>query len=170
MDNQNQQVPPVNNTEQNQAPQVTPGNQVPPKDFMETLEYYFVTKAPFQLPAGLKEAIVRFGPWISLIFLLTFIPLIFAVIGLNATLSFYAPLYYAHFVWSIYTIIPLITFVLGIMALPGLFRRKMSGWNLVFYEMLVSFVGSVISGNIVGAIVSVIIGLYIWFQVRSYYK
>ena len=33
-----------------------------------TLEEYLVKKAPYQLPADVKEGIVKFGPWIILIF------------------------------------------------------------------------------------------------------
>jgi hypothetical protein len=143
------------------------GNKGPSKDFMKTLEYYFVTKAPFQIPNNIKEMIVTFGPWINVIFLITFLPLMLALLGLSAlfsiaTLSFHA--------WTLSSIISIVTFVLGIIALPGLFKRKLSGWNMTFYEIIVSFVGSIISGNLVGGIVSVIIGLYIWFQVKSYYK
>ena len=55
------------------------------------------------------------------------------------------------------------------MALPGLFARKMSGWTLLFYEQLVGFVGSILSGSIIGGIIGTLIGLYILFQVRTKY-
>ena len=49
------------------------------------------------------------------------------------------------------------------------FNRKINGWNMTFYEIIVSFVGSVMYGNIFGAVISVVVGLYILFQVKSYY-
>lgn len=57
-----------------------------------------------------------------------------------------------------------------VLALPGLFARKLSGWMFLFYEQLVSFVGSLLLGSIVGAIVGAVIGLYFLFQVREKYS
>ena len=146
-----------------------PGNQGAPRGFMETLEYYLVTKAPFQIPANVKEMIVKFGPWLDALFLLISIPLVLALIGLNTVLSIYPRTYMASG-WSIFSIFSLITFVLSVIALPGLFRRKLSGWNMIFYASIISLVSNVFSGNIVGGIIGAIIGLYILFQIRSYYN
>jgi len=171
MDNQNlnNQVPPTPPT-----PPVPPvsnsSSQVPPKGLMETLEYYFVTKAPFQIPENVKEMIVKFGPWIQVIFLLTIVPLLLALIGLGAMFSVYSPYGYVHSAWSIGSIISLIVFVIDIIALPGLFARKMSGWNMSFYGIVLNLVGSIFTGNIIGAILGFVISGYVWFQVRSYYK
>ena len=59
--------------------------------------------------------------------------------------------------------------VLLAVALPGLFARKMNGWNFLFYQIIVSFVAAIIVGNIVGGIISAVIGLYVLFQIKSYY-
>ena len=45
---------------------------------------------------------------------------------------------------------------------PGLFARKMSGWTLLFYEQLVSFVHSLLMGSIVSGIIGVVIGAVIF--------
>jgi len=148
-------------------------NQVPhpPQGFMETLEYYLVTKAPFQIPANVKEMIVQFGPWLACIVLLATIPLFLTFLGLGSMFLFYSPYYmvgggnwYMHFIFTA------ITFVLEIVALPGLFGRKMFGWNMIFYATVVSFLGSVLSGNVIGGIIFAIISLYVLFQIRSYYS
>ncbi len=168
---QNQQVPPTNNAGTNPVPPVppvTPGNQVPPKSFMETLEYYLVTKAPLQLPADIKEMIVRFGPWANLIFLITLLPILLAVLGLNGMFSGFA-YFYVSTGWTLHSIVSVATLVLGAMAIPGLFARKMSGWNFLFYEIVVSLVGAIAYGNVFGGILSFIIGAYVLFQVKSYY-
>ena len=156
----NNQVPPVNNT----------GGQVSPKGLMQTLEYYFVTKAPFQIPPNVKEIIVKYGPWIQVIFLVTLIPIIFALIGLGTMFSAYTPYAYGYGAWSISSIISLVVFVLSIIALPGLFRRKISGWNMSFYGIILNLIGSLISGYFIGAIIGFVIGGYVWFQIRSYYN
>lgn len=163
MDNQNSnnQMPPTGHSA---------GPQAPAKGLMETLEYYFVTKAPFQIPANIKEWIVKFTPWINVIFLLTIVPMALAIIGLGSVFSFYAGSYFYHTGWGIYNIISLVTLVLGIMALPGLFKRAMSGWRLTFYEIILSFVGSLFYGSIIGGLIGLIIGWYFLFQIKSYYK
>lgn len=135
-----------------------------------TLEEYFVKKAPFQLPPGAKEAIVKFGPWIMLILLVMSLPIIFAALGLSAALmpatmmAGYSPLYNVG-LW-----ISVASLVVDAFALPGLFARKMSGWRLAFYASLLSVVSSLVMGQIVSAIISAVIGLYILFQVKSMYK
>lgn len=154
-------------TNQNSVPPTSGGSSAP-SGFMATLEYYLVTKAPFQLPTSVKEFIVKFGPWIDLLFLLTFIPLIFALIGFGAFFSAYSMGYYAGG-WSIYSILSLIAFVLGVIALPGLFGRKLVGWNFLFYSQIIYFVQSIISGNLIGGLIGVIIGFYFLFQIKSYY-
>ena len=59
---------------------------------------------------------------------------------------------------------------LTVMALPGLFARKMSGWTLLFYARLVSLVANVLSGAVVSALLVALISLYVLFQVRPLYK
>lgn len=139
-----------------------------------TLELYLVKKAPFTLPAGLKEFIVRFGPWIDLILLILFVPALLAVIGISAMVMPFA--YQSTFGYGyglgyyIQIILGGITFILQIVALPGLFKRSIGSWNLVFYSVLVSAVADLLRGNIVGLIIGTLISLYVLFQIKSYYK
>ena len=52
----------------------------PPRDMMGFLDYYLVQKAPFQIPDGGREWIVKYGPWIAVVLLiLTLPPLLFAL-------------------------------------------------------------------------------------------
>ena len=60
-------------------------------------------------------------------------------------------------------------------ALPGLFARKMSGWKLLFYSVIINLVYGLVNsltyfGSILGTLISVLISLYILFQVKSLYK
>jgi len=59
---------------------------------------------------------------------------------------------------------------LMVMALPGLFARKMSAWTLMFYSQLVGVAYSILSGSIVGGLIGGLIGLYILFQIRPLYR
>lgn len=145
-----------------------------PKDLMGMLEYYLVTKAPFALPQGVKEWIVKYGPWIDVILLILFLPAILLALGLSAAFLPFAMMGgVAGF--GLASIILIVQLVLMVAALPGLFARKMSGWNLLFYSIVVNLVYGLVSsfsylGSILGTIISTIISLYILFQVRSLYK
>ena len=89
-----------------------------------TLNEYFVKKAPFQLPVGVKEFIVSFGPWITLVMLVLSLPIILAAIGLGAILAPFAVLGGANAAaFTVGTVFSLATLVLEAMALPGLFKR-----------------------------------------------
>jgi hypothetical protein len=68
------------------------------------------------------------------------------------------------------SILSLVTFVLEGLAIPGLFARKMSGWNMLFYANAVNVVSSLIVGDIVGAVLGFVISFYFLFQVKSYYS
>ena len=141
----------------------------PPKDLMGFLEYYLVTKAPFQLPDNVKEWIVQYGPWISIVLMVLLLPVVLLALGIGAILVPFGGVGYA----TGFTYVALGTIVqlgLTVAALPGLFARKMSGWNLLFYARIVGFVIGLLSGAVVGALVGVLISLYILFQVRPLYK
>ena len=140
-----------------------------PHGCVATLDEYLVKKAPFQIPEGGKEFIVRFGPWISLVLLLMALPFLLIALGLGAVVAPFAGVRYSTG-FGIAATFALVQVVMLGMALPGLFARKMSGWTLLFYEQLVGFVGSVLSGSIIGGIIGALIGLYILFQGLNEYS
>ena len=133
------------------------------------LDEYLVKKAPFQIPDAGKEFIVRFGPWISLVLLVLLLPLLLVAFGIGTVFMPFGGVGYATG-FGLAAILAIVQIVLLAIALPALFARKMSGWMLLFYEQLVSFVGSVVSGSIVGGLIGLVIGLYILFQVREKYR
>ena len=139
-----------------------------PKDLIGFLDFYLVKKAPFQLPAEVKEFLVKFGPWIALVLLLLSLPGLLLMLGVGtAFMPFGGAAYMIGF--SYLTIVLLAQLVLLGLALPGLFKRKMSAWRLIFYSQLVGIVFSLLSGSIVGGIIGGLIGLYILFQIRPLY-
>ncbi len=143
-----------------------------PKGIMETLEYYLVTKAPYQIPANGREWIVKYGPWINVVLLVILAPAILLVLGIGAIALPFSALGGVHAAagLSLALLALIAQVVLMIAALPGLFARKKSGWNIEFYSLILNFVYSILSFNILGAIVNAVIGGYILFQVRHYYK
>jgi hypothetical protein len=139
-----------------------------PKDLVGFLDYYLVQKAPFQIPDAGREFLVKFGPWIGLILLIISLPAVLIVLGIGTFLMpFGGPVYATGFTFA--AIFLIAHFVLMIAALPGLFARKRTGWNLVFYSELLSIVYSLLSGGIIGGLVGGLIGLYILFQIRTLY-
>ncbi len=135
------------------------------------LEEYLVKKAP-ALPKGAKDAIVQFGPYIVLILLLLMLPVLLAALGIGAL---FMPVSYmggvnAGLGYTVAMVTMVITLVLEVMALPGLFKRKLSAWRLMYYAALVGVVSNVIQGAFISGIVGALISLYILFQIKSYYK
>ena len=147
----------------------TPANNDPPKDLIGFLDFYLVKKAPFQIPEGGREIIVRFGPWITLILLILTLPLLLFALGIGAVFIPFGGIGYASG-FGVLTIFVIVEIGLMIAALPGLFARKMAGWRLLFYSQLVSIVYNVLSGSIVGGLLFGLISLYILFQVRPLYN
>ena len=166
------------NTKHSEAPKASKNNQKGIKSsidqFAAFLNEYMVKKAPFALPIGAKEVIVKVAPYLIIIFAILALPLIFAALGLSAFLTPFAMLGgYAG--WGFNAIISLavsvIVIILEVIAVPGLFKRTKGAWRLVFYASIVSFIGSILSINgIISGIIGAIIGWYILFQVKDLYK
>lgn len=151
--------------------------QKAPKDLIGFLDYYLVKNAPFAIPDGAKEWIVKYGPWITVVLMVLMLPVLFAALGLAAMLSPFAMMggygYASGF--GVTTIFTLAIVVLEIMALPGLFARKMSGWTMLFYAELASLASGLVSAvmysmsGLFSTLIGSVIGLYILFQIREKY-
>jgi hypothetical protein len=71
----------------------------------------------------------------------------------------------------------LVSGALLLLAAPGLKAKKKTGWNLVFYSLLVNLVYGVIVmftdyggfSNLLGALIGSVIGAFLLFQVREYF-
>ena len=60
--------------------------------------------------------------------------------------------------------------ILEAMAVPGLFSRKITAWRFIFWAEIISVISSLVQINIVGALISAVIGFYLLFQVKALYK
>lgn len=139
-----------------------------PKDLVGFLDYYLVRKAPFQLPDAVKEWLVRYGPWITVVLLVLTLPALLVALGLSAAFLPFAGIGYATG-FTYLTVLVVAQCIMMALALPGLFARRMSGWKMLFYAQIVSVVGSLLSGSIVGTLVGALIGFYLLFQIRPLY-
>lgn len=131
---------------------------------------YLVKKAP-ALPDGVKEAIVKFGPWISLILMIISAPLILGFLGFGTLMMPFGYLgLQTGMGYTVSMVFTAVIIVMELIALPGLFKRAKSGWNMMYYASLVAAVQSLVAFNWAGLVIGTLLGLYVLFQVKSYYK
>lgn len=142
--------------------------------FEGMLNEYFGKKAP-QLPKNIKDIIVNIAPYLAIISVVFMIPALFGLISLGGAATMMAPMGGPEAVrtlpnmWiGIILLIPVA--VLELLAIPGLFGRKAVAWKYMYWAQIVSIISSLIELNIFGAILSFLIGFYILFQIKSYYK
>jgi hypothetical protein len=140
----------------------------------ETLDLYFGQKAP-ALPSNIKELLVRFAPWITLILLILTLPLVLIALGLGALAAPFAflagPAYGVSYGvnYTIAMIVIAVSLVFEALSIPGLFRRTAQGWRYSFYATLVSILGSLVNFQVGSALLTALIGFYVLFQIKSYY-
>lgn len=141
------------------------------KQLEDTLELYLVKKAP-ALPENVKETIVKFAPWITLILIILALPAILAIFGLSALVMPFS--YLGGFRYGLnYTltiVVSAVVLIIEAIAIPGLMKRSKSAWNLVYYATLIGAIQNLISFNIGALVIGTLLSLYVLFQVKSYYK
>lgn len=138
-------------------------------DLIKSLEDVF--KNVPNLPANIREVLVKIAPWLALIF---------GILGIIGGLSLLglSPVGALGGMQNGVTLLltgalAIVSSVLLVMAFPKLNKREYAGWKLVFYSMVVSFVGNLLSlnfGSILWVIIWTAIGLYLLFQIKSFYK
>lgn len=140
------------------------------KEWEEKLNVYFGERAP-KLPESVAKFIVKATPYLMIIGLIFSLPAILLSLGLGAfltPLSFLNMRYAFHF--SFWTVFSLAVLVLRVMAIPGLFKRSKSAWNLMFYASLITALSSLLSLSLGSLIIGSAISWYFLFQIRKYYK
>lgn len=136
----------------------------------KNLEKYFAKQAP-QLPKSIKKAIVDFGPYLLALSVIFAVPSLITALGF----SFRAyPVYYRawqHNSWSIIiSLVSLVSYGFCLAALPGLFKKSLKAWRLLFYSSLINLISPLIRLNLVSLVISAVVGWYILFQIKSSYK
>lgn len=129
-------------------------------------------KVPWHLPAKAREFIVHFGPWITLVIMVLSVPALLLALGVTAVFAPVAVMYGARIGGSFFLggLVSLLAFLLAVIALPGLFKRELKAWQLVYYSVLVSAVADVLMVNLGGFIIGTALSLYVLFEIKSYYK
>lgn len=134
-------------------------------DLIVTLEKFY-NQAP-NLHENAREVLVKIAPWLSLI-----AGIVGIVVGLGALgLSPLALLggINASFVVLATGVATIVASGLMLMAYPKLVKRQYKGWELLFWSETVNVISAVLSLSI-GSILGVLIGFYLLFQIKSYYK
>jgi len=153
------------------------------------LEDLFVKQAP-ELPAGAKKWLVKYLPWINLIAgilsLLAAWSLYSAAHAVNNAVNYVNTLSAAYggpqvshlntVVWLAIATLAL-SAVIYLLAFPKTRAHEKSGWDLMFYAILLNLVYGIVAaftdyggvGRLIGAVIGAAIGLYFLFQIRETY-
>lgn len=157
----------------------------------KSLDELFVKNGP-KLPEGFKKWLVKYLPWITVIIgvltLLATLSLWRAGHTVNELVDYANQLSQAYGGESVSASklgvgywLALITLaaeaILYIAAFPALRQHKKSGWDLMFYALLVNvaygffaiFTSYAGVGNFIGSLIGAAIGGYFLFQIRSSY-
>src|SRR3989344_5081382 len=96
----------------------------------KVLGLYFGEKAP-RLPEKIRGIIVMLAPWLTLIGIIVTIPAVLFALGIGAFLTPFA--LFAGAAGAGIQLLGLLfaaaTVILYVLALPGLFKRRTSGWR-----------------------------------------
>jgi hypothetical protein len=135
------------------------------------LDLYFGKKAP-QLPDNIKEAIVKYSPYLAIILIVIAVPGLLIALGISAFASPFVYMGGFHYgpTFTLAGLVLLVSLGLEAAAIPGLFKRTKMAWDLMFYSTLINAVYQLVTLNLVGMIISAAISFYFLFQIRSYYK
>lgn len=142
-------------------------------EIITTIEQWFA-KAP-ALPTNIKDVLVKITPILALVFGILGVLGSIAGMGLLTAFSPLAAMGGGYGVASygagiLSAVIWLVSAVLMLAAFPGLNARKQNGWNLFFWSEVINLVGSLIALSIVSGIIGALIGFYLLFQIKPYYK
>lgn len=129
------------------------------------------TKKLWTLPKKVKEVIVMVAPYLAIISLIAIIPMIFSLIGL----TFFTPVAFLGgvkmgFGYMVSITISLMIGFLTILAIPGLFKKQIKAWKILFWITLINVVGGLLRMDLGNLIISTALSWYILFQVKEYYK
>ena len=123
-----------------------------------------------KLPKALLDFIAQYGPWIQVLVVILGGLTILRILGISVLFGTSTYRYSTEIVYWFALVAGVIVVALNLASLPGLFARKMQGWNFVYYGTLFNILYDLLTFNILVALISFFVGLWIWFQMKPYYK
>jgi hypothetical protein len=148
------------------------------RDMIDTIAPTF--KSAPHLPKGFVEFLANIAPWLTglggVLGVLSGLSLISSGMGWQASvLSQFAVVSPAYFL--VIGILQLVAAVIMLLAFKPLKDRKVEGWILMFWNMAISVVQSIVAvvfglgiGSVIGAAIGLAIGLYVMFEMRGEYS
>ena len=127
------------------------------------------------LPASIRELLVTFAPWLSLLSGLLGL-LVFPIVTLVSVIL--APLIgvsgggLGYIFGIIHLILSIAGAVLSLMAFSGLRSRSLTGWTRMFWAGAIYVVAGLLPlsfGGLITTIIGAAITFYLLFQVKPYY-
>lgn len=152
--------------------------QIQPLDnLIPTLEPYFTSKSPIQLPKDWKEGIVKYAHYVILVVsILLILPLLAMILG-GTLFALFAWTSFGNILTLVATVLTAFSVILYMMSYSGIKEHSEKGWTLVYYSTMISALSAIVSwighplwiNDLLGGAISLIIGLFILFQVRDYF-
>ncbi len=137
-----------------------------PAVFEQELAPVFTEKAPFQIPDEIREIIVKIIPYLIIL------QIVFFVLSMLGGGLVILSAFSANILFSISALISLAGAVIGMLALPGSFKRTRESWVKMYQAQLLFVLASLVTLTVSGFIsglISLAIGLFLLFQIRSKY-
>lgn len=123
-------------------------------------------KAP-HLPANIREILVSIAPWIALIFGILGLLAGLAAVGISPV-ALLGGVQSSTFILFV-GILTIVSSVLMLLAFPKLQQRAYQGWMFLFWAEVASAVSALLDFNI-GSLLGILLGFYILFEIKGYYK
>lgn len=137
-----------------------------PAVFEQELAPVFTEKAPFQIPDDIREIIVKIIPYLIIL------QIVFFVLSMLGGGLVILSAFSANILFSISALISLAGAIIGMLALPGSFKRTRESWVKMYQAQLLFVLASLVTLTVSGFIsglISLAIGLFLLFQIRSKY-
>lgn len=127
------------------------------------------------LPDSFTDVIVSIIPWLvaisGVLTAINGLQYILNSIGANnMALPFVAPSSY----WFLMGVLYIVSAYLSLLAFPLLKEKTYSGWVLLFWNIVLSWAGAILTilfipTNMIGTILGSVLGTYIVFEIKKYY-
>lgn len=139
-----------------------------PEQVEKTLQTYLYDKAP-HLPPEWQQVLVRFLPYLTILFVVLSLPVLLTALGVGAFLSPFIMMGGGMGSYSLMIVFFAISVVLEAMAIPGLFNKSAKAWNLLYWSTLVNAIYNFLTFNLVGFVLGGAVSLYLLFQIKKHY-
>lgn len=97
--------------------------------------------------------------------------MVLALLGL----SFFTPMAFLGgltmgFGYTLSVLLALVGNILAVSVIPGLFKRQIKAWRILFWVSLINALGKLLNMELGSLIIGTAISWYILFQAKEYYK